>query len=284
MPQIISKAYAKINLTLEVLNRLPSGYHNIESVIQKISLCDVIKIKTIKEGIEIACNDKSIPLNKKNTCWQMAEAVQKRFKIKIGVKITIDKKIPIGGGLGGGSSDAATVLLELNKLWRLKLTQRQMINIAKEVGKDIPFFLTPKSTSLIQRLGETIRDVNHLMKLQLVLVNPGIKVPTRWAYNNLTLTAKRYQKAAPKMIKALKKRDFNSIAENLYNDFEPSVIKRFPRIGRIKKDLEENTALANLMSGSGSSVYGVFQNKQEAKKAYNKLRNKYKKIYLVETI
>ncbi|MFH1565281.1 MAG: 4-(cytidine 5'-diphospho)-2-C-methyl-D-erythritol kinase [bacterium] len=201
-----------------------------------------------------------------------------------GAKITINKKIPIGGGLGGGSSDAAATLLELNKLWKLNLTNRQMINIASQVGKDIPFFLTPKSTSLAKGLGEKVKDLPSSPVLNLVLINPEIKVSTKWAYNNLTLEAKKYQKAASKMIKAINEKNFDKIAQNLYNDFEPSVIKHFPKIGTVKKDLIKNGAVASLMSGSGSSVYGVFKSEKDARKAYGVLNNKYGKCYLVKTV
>lgn len=287
---ISAKAYVKINLTLEVLEKLPNGYHDIESIVQKISLYDIIKIESIKQGIKISCNDKDIPLGEKNTCWQIAEILQKKFNPKVngktGVKITIDKKIPIGAGLGGGSSDAATTLLELNKLWKLNLNSNQMIDIATQVGKDIPFFLTPKPTSLIQGLGEKVKDLPKCPLLHMILINPEIFVSTKWAYNNLTLKAKKYQKAAQKMIKILSsgKKNLNQIATNLHNDFEPSVIKRFPKIGKVKKDLIKNNAMASLMTGSGSSVYGILKNKKEAKMAYNILKNKYKKIYLVNTI
>lgn len=283
-----TKAFVKINLTLEVLERLPSGYHNIESVIQKISLYDTIKIESIKSGIKIVCSDKNVPLDERNTCWQIAEILQKRFKPSVGencgVKITINKRIPLGGGLGGGSSDAAAVLLELNKMWNLNLTQRQMINIASKVGKDIPFFLTPKSTSLAQGLGEKIKDFHFDGVLHLVLINPEIEVSTKWAYNNLTTEAKKYQKAAGKIIKALKENNFEKITQNLYNDFEPSVIERFPKIGTVKKDLIKNNAVASLMSGSGSTVYGIFKNKKEAREAYGALKGKYGKCYLVRTV
>ncbi|MFH1187813.1 MAG: 4-(cytidine 5'-diphospho)-2-C-methyl-D-erythritol kinase [bacterium] len=282
------KAYAKINLTLEVLEKLSCGYHKIESVFQKVSLCDIIKIESAKNGIKIVCNDKDIPLDEKNICWQIAEILQKKFKPSIngktGVKISINKKIPIGGGLGGGSSDAAAALLELNKFWKLNLSQRQMINISAKVGKDIPFFLTPKSTSLARGLGEKIKDLSRSPALHLVLINPEFKVSTKWAYNNLTLEAKKYQKAANKMIKAINENNFDKISQNLYNDFEPSVIKHFPKIGKIKKDLLKNGAAASLMSGSGSSVYGIFKNKKEAAGAYNILKKKYKKCYLAKTV
>lgn len=308
MPSV--KAFAKINLTLEVLEKLPNGYHEIESIIQKISLYDIIKIESIKSGIKIICSDKNIPLDENNTCWQIAELLQKKLRCSpltgncggvkkgcersplsqrgvggdFGVKITINKKIPIGGGLGGGSSDAAAVLLELNKLWKLNLSKRQMINISAKVGKDIPFFLTPKSTSLIRGLGEKVKDLPSALVLHLILINPEVEISTKWAYNNLTLEAKTYQRAAKKMVKAINKNNFDQIAKNLYNDFEPSVIKHFPQIGIVKKDLIKNGATASLMSGSGSSVYGVFKKREEAKSAYNILKKKYKKCYLAKTI
>jgi 4-diphosphocytidyl-2-C-methyl-D-erythritol kinase len=283
-----AKAYVKINLTLEVLEKLANGYHNIESVIQKISLYDIIKIESIKKGIKISCNDKDVPLDKKNTCWQIAQILQKKFKPNIsgktGVKITINKKIPIKAGLGGGSSDAAATLFELDKLWKLNLSRKQMINIATQVGKDIPFFLTPKPTSLVRGLGEKVKDLPKCRTMHIVLINPKTPVSTKWAYNTLTLEAKKYQRAAQKMIKALKDKNFNQIISNLYNDFEPSVIKRFPKIEKVKKDLIKNNAAASLMTGSGSSVYGIFKNKKEAKTTFDILKKKYKKIYLVDTI
>ncbi len=271
------KSYAKINLTLNILEKRPDNYHNISSIMNQIDLHDILKFKKIKNDIIVDCKEIS---EKENIVYKTAFLLKKKYKVKDGIKIKIKKKIPIAAGLAGGSSDAATTLYALNKLWKLNLSFQDLLDTSLELGSDVPFCLTGH-TCLVKGRGELILKLKNLPKIPLILINPNIKVSTKEAYSLI----KSYKKINQNdILEAIQKSDLSLIAKNIFNDFEPIIEKKYPIINEIKKDLTENKALAAQMSGSGPTIFAIFKNKKEQKKAYKSLKNKYKKIYLTNTI
>ena len=281
MKTIKLKAHAKTNLTLEVLRKLPSGFHEIRTVMTKLpDLYDEISIKFISEKNTIALksNSNKMPLDETNICFKVAKAFFEKTKKSCGIEIYIEKNIPIGAGLGGGSSDGAAVLKILNKHFRYPLSRKQLIETASKIGKDIPFFFSEKNSALIEGAGEKIKKIFTMPKLNILLINPNIHISTKWAYENLSPLLgkiKRKEKLAQKIMLAAKKKDMNLISKYLYNDFEILVEKEYPLIKKLKQELLENGARGTLLSGSGSTVFGIFKTKKILLTAKNNLLKKY---------
>ena len=278
-------AYAKINLFLRIGKKLSSGYHNIQAVMQKIELSDNITIEPIAEDrIIVESTNKELE-NENNLAYKAAFLLKKKYKSRQGVRIFIEKNIPIEAGLGGGSSDAATTLQNLNKLWSLKFKEKQLIEIASQIGSDVPFFIG-ENAAFVEGIGNKIKRIKKSFSINIVLINPGFRVSTKWAYS-------AFDKQKPKiktkaninaLVKAIEKKDIKEIANNLHNDFEPIVTKRYKVINEIKNNLLRNDALNASVSGSGPTVFGVFNSIYEAREAFFKMQYDYPFVFLTKTI
>ena len=280
---MLINSYAKINLSLEIGRKLSNNYHQINSVFRQIGLHDKISIKKLKKDkIIIKSNIKNIE-NKDNLAYKAASLLKKRYKIKDGIEIKIDKNIPLQSGLGGGSSNAASTLTALNSLFDLKLDKDELMKLASKIGSDVPFFIEGK-TCLVSGIGDKVKKIDSL-NLNFVLIKPDIGIPTKLAYNEYDKhiennTKIKKENKTKKLAEALKQKNIEKIAENLHNDFEPVIIRKYPIIKKIKNDLIKNSALNALMSGSGSAVFGIFKDKNEAETAFEKLKEKYNFVYL----
>lgn len=267
MAKIKIEANAKINLFLDVLNKRADGYHNIKTVFQEISLADEIFIKEIKSGIKILCDMPGIPLGRKNLVYTAAYLLKKRFHLSgKGVEIKIKKNIPAGAGLGGGSSDAAAVLKGLNELWNLKLGRKQLAEIGKEIGADVPFFICGGGRCLGEGIGDVIRPLKSKKSEWYVVVKPKFEISTKFVYSRLT---------AVKITDTIKKH---------INRLEDVVIPLYPEIKKIKDKLVDYGAVFPLMSGSGSCVFGIVKNKQSGKEIKNKMKKDGYAVWLVHAV
>ncbi len=283
MKEITLKAPAKINLGLSILKKLSSGYHEVKFIFQQISLFDRINLKEIKKDeIKVICNDKNVPLDKVNTVYQAASLIKRKMKIKKGIQIKIDKQIPTAAGLGGGSSNAAQTLIGLNKIWNLGLNTTDLLKLGVKIGMDVCYQLVG-GTKVATHLGEKLKSLPQLPKIYLVLSNPNQEVSTKWAYQNIDYSQIGKQQLRG-LIKGIQKKDIKKIAKSLHNDFEFWVPNFYPAILKIKYKMLKNGALGAMMSGSGPTVFGIFENKIEAKKAYQTLKKEFPKTYLAETI
>jgi 4-diphosphocytidyl-2-C-methyl-D-erythritol kinase len=188
-PGLTIKAPAKINLFLKVLNRRPDGYHEIESLMQKIDLCDILHFSRHGEEISLSCPETTLPEDQGNIIYRAAQAFFSATGIKAGIKIILEKKIPIAAGLGGGSSDAAAVVMGLNTLLNSNLHREELLDIASPLGADVPFFVEAYSAAMVTGIGEKIEQVKSLEGFSIVLVNPGFGVSTKWVYENFPLTS-----------------------------------------------------------------------------------------------
>ena len=278
-------SYAKLNLYLKIGKKLGSGYHNLQSVMQRIELSDNISIEPINEDKILVDSTHPELASEENLAYKAAMLLKKKYKVKHGVKIHIEKNIPLEAGLGGGSSNAATALLNLNKLWGLKLKEKQLIELASQLGSDVPFF-TGENAALVEGIGDKIKWIKKSFSINVVLINPGFRVSTKWAYS-------AFDKQRPKiktdaninsLVKALEKKDIKEIANNLHNDFEPLVIKKYKIIDEIKTNLLRNDALNACVSGSGPTVFGVFNSIYEAREAFFKIQYDYPFVFLTKTI
>ena len=255
-------APAKVNYRLDVLRRRPDGYHDLRMIMQRVDLSDTIRISlTDSQGIRVTCGRKGVPDGAENIAWKAAKAILALAAKPVGIDIDITKRIPVAAGLGGGSSDAATVLMGLNDLLSLDLTVERLMEIGVTLGADVPFFIFGK-TSIAEGIGEKLTPVERIPRPWIVLVNPNVHVSTAWAYKNLRLTPGKDAHIMPHF--------FDNIAELcsiLGNDLESVTASRFPVICDIKRQLIMRGANASLMSGSGPTVFGIFEEESVARKA-----------------
>jgi 4-diphosphocytidyl-2-C-methyl-D-erythritol kinase len=267
MDSIELSSHAKINLRLDVLRKRADGYHDISTVLQKISLRDELRIAISKRDIKVICDNHQVPINEGNLAYTAAKAILNRYEIKGGVSISIKKNIPVAAGLGGGSSNAASTLAGINQLFGLGISKQELMKTGRDIGADVPFFIFGE-TALATGIGNRLEKIEMIPKLWLLLITPDIQVSTAWAYESLRmgLTSKPININIPNYIN-----DLNEIITILSNDLEKVVIPRYPIIQRIKEELINKGAKGSLMSGSGSTVYGIFSSKDEAKEAYARL-------------
>lgn len=276
------KSPAKVNLFLEVLGKREDGYHNVETILETIALFDVIILKELKEEIEIRSNLPELPLGKENLAYQAAFLLKERLGIEKGIQITIDKRIPLASGLGGGSSNAASVLLGLNKLWNLHLSYKGLFNIIRELGADIPFFLRG-GRAIGRGRGDELQPLSQGQTLYFVLVSPDFEVSTEWAYKNLKGNLTKERRSITIALSALKSGKIEKITNSLYNRLEEAVIPRHPLIARIEERLLELGACGALMSGSGPSVFGLAEDERIAKEIYRKIKKDFRKVFLLQS-
>lgn len=278
------KSYAKANLYLKVGKKLRSGYHNIQSVMQLVDLYDNISFEKLKEdAIIIESSNKELE-NKTNLAYKAAELLKKRFSVNDGIKIKIEKNIPIAAGLGGGSSNAACTLIALNKIFGIKMNEKKLINLAAEIGSDVPFFILG-NTALVEGVGEKIKPIKRPVSINIVLVNPGIKMSTTKAYKEFDKKKLKSDSKADikELIKGINKKDIKKISSNMYNDFDAIMEKKHMIIKEIKSNLKKFDALNSMLVGSGSTVMGLFDSIYTAREAYFKIKDMYPFVYLTKT-
>lgn len=280
MNKIYKKATAKLNLTLNILDKREDGYHNLESVFQKINLYDEIYIeKTNTNKIDFICSIKELE-NKHNIIYKAYNLLKERDSSISGVKVTLIKHIPCGAGLGGGSTDCASFLLLMNTLFSLDYSKQDLISIGKQLGADVPSCLHSNSM-LVKGIGEIITPIDSNMKYYIVLVKPEISFDTKLMYNKIDNHSEFIQEYnSQNVIKALQTNDIELLCSNLYNVFE-EVLEKSSEIQKIKKLLTDNGALSSLMTGSGSCVFGIFSDKVSSKKSYDSIKNLYESYWCI---
>jgi len=281
--ELIEQARAKLNLFLEVRGKREDGYHNIRSIVTEIPLSDNLTFRlTTSRSIKIFCSPPDLS-NDANIVSDIARFLQERYDVEKGIDIHIEKNIPIAAGLGGGSSDAAVAVKVLNKLWDLYLSRNQMHDIAARFGSDINFFLEG-GTALISGRGENVRPLSVPVKIDyLLLVNPNIRISSKDAYSWVNCFTEDDEKFK-KMYKALQSGNIQAISKALYNDLEQGVMSRNPLLRKIKQDLLDLGALGSLMSGSGATLFGIFDNKVKAMRATEYFRGLNFWVFITQTV
>ncbi len=265
------RAYAKINLGLIIKKKRSNGYHNIETIFLPIRLYDKISIEKSYNDIIIECNTPSIPINHKNLVYIAFQKLKERYpsKIKEGIKIHIEKNIPVGSGLGGGSSDAGSVLLGIRKLWDLNITDSLLKTIALEIGSDVPFFIDYVPALAMGR-GEVLKKIDFNIKRWILIVYPDIHISSSWAYRKFNFTLTKREKNI-NLVKLIKKNIF-TFKDFVLNDLETPVFLEYPLLMKIKNELYKTGAEFASMSGSGSCIYGLFREKDKVMKAANRFK------------
>ncbi len=270
---LILQAPAKINWCLYVLGKRPDGYHEIWSIMQKISLYDTLKIQRIPEDrIKVEVEPDIGVKQEENLVYRAAMLLKDYTGFNGGARITVKKEIPLQAGLGGGSSDAAYTLMGLNRLWGLGLDRTELVRIGSEVGSDVPFFFAD-SVAVVKGRGEHIEPVFCNKEVCLLLVKPSFGVSTGLAYRSI----KRYSDINDmKLIESFTSGNIEGFLKKYFhNDLEEAVIEYYPELRSIKRDLVNCRAMGALMSGSGSTVFGVFRGAEDAVAALEKLKDRY---------
>ncbi|MEK7306472.1 MAG: 4-(cytidine 5'-diphospho)-2-C-methyl-D-erythritol kinase [Nitrospirota bacterium] len=288
------KSPAKVNIFLRVLDKREDGYHNIQSIMQMVDLCDILTFEKSRSGIALASNSKDIPLDSDNIVFRAAELIKNMGMISEGISIYIEKNIPVSAGLGGGSSNAAATLMTLNRLWGLGYGMNELSLIGGSLGSDVPFFLGG-AASFVEGRGEIVYPLRTGRNRWLVLVNPGFKVSTSWSYNRIDEvrgTRKTKTNWLTKTGKDNKLQKFNGfkldlieVSSLMRNDLEEITARQNRVIEEIREELKSLDAKGAVMSGSGATVFGIFANKEEARTAANKLISKRPwKVWVVKTL
>jgi len=293
MEKLSLNSYAKLNLYLEVINKRKDNYHNISTVFERISLCDKITLSLRRDKqIKIISRSRDIPKDKTNLAFESAKLLLDSLGIKRGVTIKIEKNIPVGSGMGGGSSNAASVLLGLNRLLHLRLSQNQLVCLAKKVGSDVPFFIYETPFARGEAKGDCIEPLKSLSRLKLwhVLVVPKIKVSTPLIYKNWDKFSKNLGLTSPghdvKMLtSALRKKHLGMIGVSLFNNLEPITARIYPEVAVIKSKFSLLGLEFNLMSGSGPTIMALASSRKQAFSIYRQLvKNKQWRVFRVKTL
>nr|WP_026962257.1 4-(cytidine 5'-diphospho)-2-C-methyl-D-erythritol kinase [Alicyclobacillus herbarius] len=277
---LVERAYAKINLTLDVLGKRADGYHEVDMVMQTIDLSDSVFLeRTDGAGIELDCNVSQVPLDERNLAHAAARAFFRRTGHEAGLRIKIDKQIPIAAGLAGGSADAAAVLRGMNRLFGTGLTLAELAEIGAEVGSDVPFCVHGGCAVATGR-GERLRPVEHSLRAFVVLVHPLMHVSTAAVYQAIETYVERAEPSSRAMMEALAKADVDAVRERVTNDLEPVTMRLYPDLQELRRRVEAVARMRVHMSGSGPTLYCLVGTQTAAQRLYNALRGFVREVYL----
>lgn len=284
MNYIELKSRAKINLSIDVLGKRQDGYHLVEMIMQTIDLFDIIKIFSLNEDkIVINSNSKDIPTDSSNIVYKAANLIKQEFDIKKGVEIYIEKNIPVAAGMAGGSSNAAAVLVGLNELWNLNLSKDKLKALGLKLGADVPFCIEGEA-SLAENIGEKLTKIDGLSQDVFILVcKPELFVSTKEVYEAVDSKIIDKRPDNRLLIQSLKENDVELLSKNMYNVLESVTKEKHPVISQIEEIMINNKALGAMMSGSGPTVFGLYNNKDDAEECKKILLENFKQVYLVKS-
>ena len=267
------RAMAKINLGLDVLRKREDGYHEVRMIMQTIQMYDLLDIRKKEEpGISLSTNLPYVPSDERNLVYKAAKLLMDEFDIKEGLSMKLTKFIPVAAGMAGGSSDAAAAFVGVNRLFRLGLSEEELMKRAVQVGADVPYCVM-RGTALAEGIGEKLTRLPEVPKCYVLVGKPGINVSTKLAYENLHLDQIQSHPDIDGMISDIENQDLHSLTAKMQNVFEPGIISQYPVIQEIKDLMEANGALKAMMSGSGPTVFGIFDDRSKLREATEALRN-----------
>ncbi len=285
MDQLELKALGKINLGLDVLGKQENGYHQVRMVMQSIYLYDQVTLQRQKDpGIRLESNLYYLPVGETNLAWQAAKLLLDEFQIQEGVHIRLGKHIPVAAGLAGGSSDAAAVLFGMNQLFDLGLSREELMRRGASLGADVPFCIM-RGTALAEGIGDQLTPLPALPRCQVLLVKPPFSVSTKLVYQKLDERKSWEHPDISGILDGLERQDLQEIVGAMGNVLESVTVEEYPVIRQIEEVMTENGALNALMSGSGPTVFGLYQDKNKAQSAAAKIREMKlaKQVYVVNT-
>lgn len=280
------RAHGKINLGLDVIRKREDGYHEVRMIMQTVSMYDMLEL-IIQErpGIRVETNLSYLPVNEDNLVYKAADLLIKEFKIRRGIKIILKKFIPVAAGMAGGSSDAAAVLFGVNRLFSLGLSKEELMERGVKLGADVPYCIL-RGTALAEGIGEILTPLSTMPYCKILIAKPSISVSTRFVYENLQANKLIFHPDIDGMAEAITKQDIEGIAMRMGNVLETVTIPAYPVIEEIKDFMKKHGALNALMSGSGPTVFGLYQDVEAAKAAVTELKASglAKQVYLAEPV
>lgn len=274
------KSYAKINLVLDVIEKRQDGYHNIDGIMQMIDLYDEVEVK-ISDKFEITSNSKDIPLDEKNLVYKVYKALKEKYKFNERFSILIEKNIPVSAGIAGGSTNSAVVIEMIDEILGLNMSLDDKKQIGKSVGADIPYLLVGK-TARTRGIGDELEILDSLPTTDILIVNNGVEIATPYVYSNIVPSGNSDR--IDKLINVYKNKNYDEFFKGLYNVMEKVSISYCPEIQNIKDKMYEFNCIKSLMSGSGPTVFGIFNDDKDIKKAYDYFKKIYKNTFIVKTM
>ena len=272
MDKLELKALGKINLGLDVLGRRENGYHDVRMVMQTLYLYDNVTLqKKSAPGIEIDSNLFYLPNDEDNIAWKAAKLLIDEFDIKDGIRIHLDKHIPVAAGMAGGSSNAAAVLYGMNQMFRLGLSQKELMERGVKLGADVPYCIM-RGTALAEGIGEQLTALPPMVKCPILIAKPQISVSTKFVYENLKLDENTVHPDIDRLVEDIRRKDLAAITSDMGNVLETVTIPNYPVIAEIKEYMMEHGAAGAMMSGSGPTVFGLFDDKEKAVAAYEAMQ------------
>lgn len=278
-----AKAYAKINLSLDVVGKREDGYHLLEMIMQNVDIYDELEFKICNEGIKINCDGGNIPLNKNNLIYKAIDLFFKTYDIKSGIEVSVVKNIPVAAGMAGGSADAAVTLKCMRDMFKNDVTDEELMKLGLQIGADVPYCILG-GTALCEGIGEVVTPLKSFKGKTLVVVKPNFGVSTVWVYKNIDINKIHKHPKTKELIGAIKSDDLMYICNNMRNVLENVTIKEYPVIRKIKEQMIEYGAIGSMMSGSGPTVFGFFDDDKKAEEYYEVVKEKYNKCYITKTI
>lgn len=280
---MILKAYGKVNLSLDVIGKREDGYHLLKMVMQSIDLYDIIKVEQWSNGIHINCDKEYVPVDNRNIAYKAAELFINSYKINSGVTIKINKNIPVSAGLAGGSTDAAAVLKAMRDIFKPEITDKELMELGVKIGADIPYCIVG-GTALCEGIGEKVTKLDSFKNHIIVLVKPSFGVSTKDVYQKLNINKINLHPPTEELICAMMRDDVNFVSKNMKNVLENVTVNKHPVIRNLKRQIIEMGALGSLMSGSGPTVFGFFDDMLMAQRCFEKMKLKYNDTFITRTV
>ncbi len=277
------KAHAKINISLDVVGKRDDGYHLLEMIMQNIELYDEIYMEKIPEDIEIECNKPYIPTDERNLAYKAARLFFESFQIKSGVKISIKKNIPVAAGLAGGSTNAAAVLKGLRDLYEIDVNDDRLMEIGLRIGADVPYCIIG-GTALCKGIGEVVIPLKSFKNHILVVVKPNFGVSTKDVYGALDISKINVHPDTERLLKAVELENLKDVTVLMRNVLENVTLKKHFLLRDIKRDMIRLGALNSMMSGSGPTIFGLFDDMLKAQKCYDRMKQKFNEVFITRTI
>ena len=278
------KAYAKINISLDIVGKRESdGYHLLKMIMKNIDLYDEIYIEKEKEDITISCNKSYVPTDSRNLAYKAASLFKETYNIEDGVHIDIVKNIPVSAGLAGGSTDAAAVLKLMNKIFKVNASNKELMALGLKLGADIPYCING-GTALCEGIGEKITTLAPFKDKILVLVKPSFGVSTKEVYKAFNLDRVRVHPKTENLIEAMEQDNLYYVANNMKNLLENVTLRKHNILIKIKEDMNRYGAVGSMMSGSGPSVFAFFDDMLKAQRCYEKMKENHREVFLTRTI
>lgn len=277
------KAYGKVNISLDVVGKREDSYHLLSMIMQNIDLYDEIEIEKQECGITLECNKSYVPVDNRNLAYKAAEIFKERYDIVDGVKINIEKNIPVSAGLAGGSTDAAAVLKLMNKMFNVNASESELMEMGLKLGADIPYCIHG-GTALCEGIGEKVTAIKPFKDKIIVLVKPAFGVSTKEVYKGFNIEKVKQHPKTSELIKAIENDDLEFVANNMKNLLENVTLKKHKILIKIKEEMNSCGAINSMMSGSGPTVFAFFDDMLKAQRCYEKMKKKYSDVFITRTI